>query len=206
MQCQNCGNEVYGNFCAKCGHSVQMPQPAIRTEQKSNTGLLVTALIVGGIAIVLMTVFLSMLIIGGAKDDDSTIVTTETEQWEEYPERHEPYDEGKLGKRPDEIYEAEDILNYNNNKYLYPSDRQYITVYELDRLTKDEVALVRNEIYARHGYSFANERYAEFFSQKSWYNPKPYLTDGADAEQYFNTYEKENKTTIVQYEKDMGWR
>jgi len=33
----------------------------------------------------------------------------------------------------------------------------------------DDLALARNEIYARHGYTFSEAKYANYFNSKTWY-------------------------------------
>jgi len=87
------------------------------------------------------------------------------------------------------------------DSYLFESDKYYISDYDLYGKTKDEVALIRNEIYARHGYIFSTPEYAEYFSQKSWYTPNPNFSEAL-----FNNIEKANKEFLVQYEIDRGWR
>lgn len=42
---------------------------------------------------------------------------------------------------------------------------------ELAGLTKEELRIARNEIYARHGYIFKSNDLREYFSSKSWYQP-----------------------------------
>lgn len=85
--------------------------------------------------------------------------------------------------------------------YLFPSDKEYITKSDLDGKTKEEVALIRNEIYARHGYIFKSEVYKEYFEEKDWYVPNKNFNEGV-----FNKIEKENKDFIVEYEEKRGWR
>lgn len=88
-----------------------------------------------------------------------------------------------------------------SSDYIYPSDREYITKEQLDGLTQEEVALLRNEIYARHGYEFRLQQYKDYFNKKSWYRPSPYFD-----ESMFNSIEKANKDLIVKYETEKGWR
>lgn len=88
----------------------------------------------------------------------------------------------------------------NSDDYIFPSDTQYITEDFLSSLTQKEVAYVRNEIYARHGYVFNNQEYADYFSQKDWYSPNESFNDSM-----LNDIEKENRDIIVAYEKRMGW-
>lgn len=45
-----------------------------------------------------------------------------------------------------------------NNK-LWPTDTKTITTDDLSKLTQNEVAAVRNEIYARHGYTFTSDEW-----------------------------------------------
>jgi len=85
--------------------------------------------------------------------------------------------------------------------FMFPSDSRYITYSDLNGMTKDEVALLRNEIYARHGYIFQSEAYSSYFENMSWYYPNPDFD-----ESLFNSIEKKNKETIVAFETDMGWR
>lgn len=215
MKCQNCGNEVYGRFCTKCGGvagaynvpntSTNQPSGA---PQKSNNGLIIAAVTVGGIAVILLVVFLVAYAVKGFIQNPEPHPAPNPNPNPPHP----PYSAQVTEENEEEEAEYEydgdrfEVLNYDDDSCLYPTDSEYITVSELNQLTKDEVALLRNEIYARHGYTFSNEKYTEFFSQKSWYHPNPSLTDGAAVEKYFNAYEKENKSTLVQYEKDMGWR
>ena len=86
-------------------------------------------------------------------------------------------------------------------EYLFPSDSQYITDADLAGKTKEEVALIRNEIYARHGYVFNTEAYQEYFSQKSWYQPHPSFSEAQ-----LNGVEIANKDFLVKYEESRGWR
>ncbi len=89
----------------------------------------------------------------------------------------------------------------DNNTYLFPSHREIITEEYLNTLSEAEIALIRNEIYARHGYEFSNESFATYFSGKSWYEPNPNFS-----EDLLNDIEMKNKSIIVEYEKAQGWR
>ena len=92
-----------------------------------------------------------------------------------------------------------------SDEYILPySDSEYISYSDLSELTKEEVALARNEIFARRGRRFSTDSIREYFKSKSWYNPT-YNPDEFP-ESIFNMYEKENITTIVKYEKEKGWK
>ncbi len=93
---------------------------------------------------------------------------------------------------------------YAQDGYLYPSDTQYITYDYLDGISREETRLILNEMYAKHGYIFKEKQYRDYFSAKSWY--VPVYNDMNDAQSLFNSIERSNMNTIVEYEKAMGWR
>lgn len=98
-----------------------------------------------------------------------------------------------------------DYENDNSDLYvgqmIYPSDTVYITADELQYYTKDQIYLMRNEIYARHGYIFDSQNLQNYFSAQPWYMPNPNYNDSM-----LNAVEKANIDTIVNYEKTQGWR
>jgi len=85
--------------------------------------------------------------------------------------------------------------------FLFPSDSELITEDYLMTLTKEEIALLRNEIFARHGYIFRTEPFKTYFSSKPWYTPNENYDDSLLSE-----IEKTNAETIIAFEEKMGWR
>lgn len=79
--------------------------------------------------------------------------------------------------------------------YLWPTDTEIITDGDMNDLTNMEVAAVRNEIYARHGYIFSAPEWRDFFNTATWYSP-----DSAFSEDMLNTTEKQNIDIIAAYE------
>ena len=101
-------------------------------------------------------------------------------------------------------WDAGDTLG-NGEEYILPgSDRRIITESELDGLTKEEVKLARNEIYARHGRKFDDEALTAYFSQFDWYYPSIEPEDFQES--MLNSYEVTNRDIIVQYEEEKGYR
>ncbi len=88
--------------------------------------------------------------------------------------------------------------------YVFPSDRVYITQADLDARTRDEIRLILNEMYARHGYIFTTQQYRDYFSAQPWYRGTS--TDQNAVASYFNAYETANKNFIIAYEQAHGWR
>ncbi|KAA0548385.1 YARHG domain-containing protein [Bacillus sp. BGMRC 2118] len=64
---------------------------------------------------------------------------------------------------------------YNGNErgeYLLPESHvRRLSEFEISGLTKAELRLARNEIYARHGYVFNSEDLQRYFSAQNWYFP-----------------------------------
>lgn len=88
---------------------------------------------------------------------------------------------------------------YSAGDYILPeSSTRYLTRQDLYGLTKDQLRLARNEIYARHGRKFQTQEIQDYFNSKSWYTgtiePKNFR------EEYLNIYEKENVKLIQSLE------
>lgn len=90
--------------------------------------------------------------------------------------------------------------------FLFPSDARYITYSDLDQFTRGEVTLIRNEIYARYGYSFRSENIRSYFESRSWYYADPSVNSSTFSESMLNDYERTNLETILSYEREMGWK
>lgn len=67
---------------------------------------------------------------------------------------------------------------------------------ELKNLKKIELEILRNTIYARHGYSFKSKIVSQFFDSQDWYVP---VSD--DVSTNLTTIEKQNIKTLVRFEK-----
>ena len=67
---------------------------------------------------------------------------------------------------------------------------------DVNNLYKDELRLMRNEIYARHGYSFKLRDMRELFDNQDWYMPV-----STDVRKKLTAIELKNEKLIKQYEK-----
>ena len=56
----------------------------------------------------------------------------------------------------DKVYD--EVINRGNEAYL-------------DNFSSDELAIIRNTLYAKNGYKFKKKEYQKYFGEKSWYNP-----------------------------------
>ena len=86
------------------------------------------------------------------------------------------------------------------NDYILPDSASRVYTYdELLGLSKDELRLAINEIYARHGRMFDSAEYQNYFNSKSWYNGTIKPEDFS--EDVFNTCEKSNIDLLSSIEK-----
>ncbi|MBR1691757.1 MAG: leucine-rich repeat protein, partial [Lachnospiraceae bacterium] len=92
------------------------------------------------------------------------------------------------------FYEA-----YANEFVLPDSDTYYYTEAELKVLSKEQLRIARNEIYARHGRKFNDEQLQAYFDRCTWYQGTVDPED-FDEEEVLNDYEKANRDLIVSCE------
>ena len=84
-------------------------------------------------------------------------------------------------------------------EYILPgSDSRYIDVNEVNQMSKEELRLARNEIYARHGRQFETDDLNQYFSNKSWYHG--YLSKEQFDDSVLNEFEKANLGLIKSIE------
>ena len=87
----------------------------------------------------------------------------------------------------------------DSSDYIFPdSDSRYLTDADVSGLSKYQLMIARNEIYARHGWIFQNEELYAYFSSKSWYHGTTLPKDFSPS--VLNEYEKANIALILSYE------
>lgn len=140
------------------------------------------------------------------KDKDNENEENEEKAKEEEEEvEEEPADAEEPEEEPveEERYTNPPVTNEirYDNTYIFPSDRIYITSADLYGLSRAQVALMRNEIFARHGHIFNKEPNISYFNSKAWYVPR-----GTVTESQLSSIERANVEFLVQYEEERGWR
>lgn len=83
-----------------------------------------------------------------------------------------------------------DVLKYNASKTL-------LTREEVANLKKADLFILRNAIYARHGYSFKNQQLRAYFDKQDWYIPI-----STNVKNQFTELEKKNIALLLRYEKN----
>lgn len=72
---------------------------------------------------------------------------------------------------------------------------EYVTDNDLEYKNGSELRIMRNYIYARHGYIFQSDDLRRYFNQYSWYDPRY-----SDVSSKLNSIEKSNINKIRSYE------
>ncbi len=98
------------------------------------------------------------------------------------------------------VYEITSMTKYDGTDYILPkSGTQMLTKDDLQGMSSEDLALARNEIYARHGRRFMTAVYQQYFESKPWYHENPkYNYD--DDNSNLNDIEIKNVQFIIDYE------
>ena len=79
---------------------------------------------------------------------------------------------------------------------VYPeASTRRLTNSDVNYLTKYQLKIMRNEIFARHGYIFQTTDMRNYFSDQSWYNPR-----FSNVNNLLSNTEKQNIELIKRYE------
>lgn len=83
--------------------------------------------------------------------------------------------------------------------YLMPdSAERYLEASDIDSYSHDEIQLIINEIYARHGREFQSQDNIDYFSAQDWYEPVSGKSDEEIVSE-FNEYEKAKVEFLCNY-------
>lgn len=136
-------------------------------------------------------------------DDEDNEYNEENEndnEYDEYGEDEEDneYDEYNEENEYDEY--SEDDADIKDNEYILTnSSSDKLSKRDLKNLSKEELRLARNEIYARHGRLFQDEELQSYFDSKSWYEGFIPAEEFSDSEE-LNSIERKNILLIKEYE------
>ena len=78
------------------------------------------------------------------------------------------------------------------------SNSRYLGAADLSNLEHDYLVIIRNEIFARHGFIFGSDNLQTYFYCTDWYKPNPNFNNNV-----FNKYEKANATMCDLYERKL---
>ncbi|MBU5335678.1 YARHG domain-containing protein [Intestinibacter bartlettii] len=177
--CEKCGfensNDLY--YCKNCGTSLGEPVK----ESKNDNYKIAIPILIASIALIVGGIFLSK---DGFSNNQNNTESLEELNSGSTSNRNNTnnnfdsnYDSSSENNDSDNSNKSRDNSSTNNTKnnsseYIIPdSDTRYLTRSELSGYSSDQLAYIRNEIFARHGYIFEKSKYRNYFSSKSWYKP-----------------------------------
>lgn len=120
------------------------------------------------------------------KDTDVVDWTSHKMKTVSYEKDEEGNDQGTY-ETDQQRYATDSIFKINASK-------QKLTEKDLKNLPKLDMEIIKNAIFARHGYSFKKETFRQFFNQSAWYVP---VSNNVDAE--LTTLEKENAALLNRF-------
>lgn len=122
---------------------------------------------------------------------------------EESSEDVDYYDDSDLSEDDYDSDLDEDSDNYSDsseeNEYVLPdSAKRKLKKSDLKGLSKEELRIARNEIYARHGRMFDDKKLQKYFDSQSWYEGT--VPASEFSEDVLSSVEKKNVAFIRQFE------
>ena len=114
----------------------------------------------------------------------------------------EPYVDWNKKKRIE--FQVDDDTDYDNSYFAttkdllkYNASKELLTKEQVANLKKADLFILRNSIYARHGYSFKNQQLRAYFDKQDWYIPI-----STNVKTQFTDLEKQNSALLLRYEKN----
>jgi hypothetical protein len=155
----------------------------------------------------LVSVLLMLVFVSCKDSKDSKVSKEQAGKEQELKERELALKEKELALKEKELdsrnsSKAEEKLNSSGGEKSFPDmssvllDKSY-----LENKDAWELRIMRNEIYARHGYIFKLPELSEYFMKQSWYEPA-----SEDVTNSLSPLEKENIELIKRYEEYIGSR
>lgn len=84
---------------------------------------------------------------------------------------------------------------YTIEDMYYVCSERHLNYMDIRHFTKGELRIVRNQIFAKHGYKFNSRDLQEYFGQQSWYFPRY-----NDVSSFLTAIERDNVEFIQAYE------
>lgn len=153
---------------------------------------------------------------GGGDDDSSTsdsiasdsLSRSRTERTRQVPE--EQYDYAEEATPSVEGYEEETSRDYYGEsrgknaeieQWLTILSKRYLNEADIDDLPVEDLTLIRNLVFANHGYIFKEARFKHFFSKYEWY--EPLYENSGYVSSLFNKFETYNVNFLLNHEARM---
>ena len=123
-----------------------------------------------------------------------TAEETKAPETAEEPKAEEPTESAPVAEE-----KVEEEAEEKTDNYILPdSSKRILADSEVSGLSKSELRLARNEIFARHGRMFDDQELQDYFNSKSWYRGTIRPEDFSES--MLSETEKANIETIKKYE------
>ena len=98
------------------------------------------------------------------------------------------------------IFDITSMTSYDGSGYiLKDSGTRLLTESDISGMSKQQIALARNEIFARHGRPFSTPEYKDYFAKCSWYKVNPSYNINDDMSN-LNETEQANVNFLLRHE------
>ncbi|MBW7675392.1 YARHG domain-containing protein [Chryseobacterium chendengshani] len=120
-------------------------------------------------------------------DENSDLI-----DWENPKDFKEKYTDEETGKT--ETYTASKNRIASDAVFKINASKQKLSEKDLKNLRKLDMEIIKNAVFARHGYSFKKQTYRNFFEQTDWYIP---VSNNVDSE--LTPLEKDNVALLNRF-------
>ncbi len=225
MYCSKCGYKMEDgtNFCRKCGSknifnnlvpnekkiiidsdtsSKEINTKEDSTKKINNKQTKHKGFIILGILILLVSVGFASYYVSVSKffSDAPKKSDEKTSKDKAIPTDTSPKKVTIIKPTIDASADKPDISNMDSPAYyFFPNSKsEKLIESDISKMTKENLSLARNEIYARHGLVFKGEFFKNYFNKKSWYKPNPNFKESNGE---LTPVEMYNIQFILKYEK-----
>lgn len=120
-------------------------------------------------------------------DENSELI-----DWENPKDFKEKYTDEETGKT--ETYTTSKNRIASDAVFKINASKQKLSEKDLKNLRKLDMEIIKNSVFARHGYSFKKQTYRNFFEQTDWYIP---VSNNVDSE--LSPMEKDNVALLNRF-------
>lgn len=179
----------YGNRTIYQSPQQNNLQRQINQQSKSNKNLMIITGIVGFIIIAFLLFFFLM------RDNSSDVIVEKGKN--DTKNEQKVNNQSENTKSSNQTNQNQQTQKNPNVPGEYPEgSTRYLTDEDVRYKSKYELSIMRNEIFARHGYIFkTNKNMVEHFGRQSWYSPQYY-----DVTNMLSDIENYNVKFIKKYE------
>ena len=225
MRCPYCNHITDDDsmFCASCGrkieprgntyqHTTEMPKMSLyeddfdmeeeREGKSSSRSVPVIIAIIIAVCLLITAGVAAWFLLNHRTDtsSDNSVSNELKTELNQSTKKKEDADKAKKedSEKEEETKEEAEAEEKTDNYILPDSSKRILADSEVSGLSKSELRLARNEIFARHGRMFDDQELQDYFNSKSWYRGTIRPEDFSES--MLSETEKANIETIKKYE------